>query len=80
MNELLRRLARRIWIETGSVHNPWFSLAASPSLSHQANQAKWERWNQDQLALTRELFSVVFHDVEPTEELLTRALDFLDGR
>lgn len=77
MTAVLRRLARLVWIEVSEVHNPWFNTAVSSPMD---NRVRWEDWNRRQFELTRELYVVVFDGAEPTEDLLTRALDFLDGQ
>lgn len=74
----LRRLTRRVWIDVNKAKNPWF-LAATSADSYGEHTSRWDRWNKVQLELCRELFAAVFRDVEPTEDLLSRALDFLDG-
>lgn len=73
----LRRLARLVWLQMATWKNPWFDAAASERGNE--HRAQWEDRNNRHLLITRELFAVVFHDAEPTEDLLTRALDFLDG-
>jgi hypothetical protein len=74
----LRRLARLVWIQVSVAKNPWFEAAASEEGNE--HRLRWEGRNTQQLLITRELFAVVFHGAEPTEDLLARALDFLDGR
>jgi hypothetical protein len=79
--DTLRRLARRAWIDVGKAKNPWFEAAASEfGVGAGAHSVRWENWNRRQMELTRGLHQVVFHDGEPTDELLAKALDFLDGR
>lgn len=81
MTATLRRLARRVWIDVGKARNPWFEAAASEFGSGtREHTVRWESWNRLQMELVGELYRVVFHDAEPTEDLLIRALDFLDGR
>lgn len=79
MNEVLRRLARLVWVEIGKARNPWAEVAVSAD-SYGEHTARWNNWNRTQLELGRELYAVVFRDVVPTEDLLSRAMDFLDGR
>lgn len=75
----LRGLARLVWINVGKARNPWFEVASSAG-SYGEDTARWDRWNKLQLELCRELFGVVFREADPTEDLLSQALDFLDGR
>lgn len=79
MTATLRRLARRVWIDVGKARNPWFEVAMSAG-SYGEDTARWDRWNKLQLELCRELHGVVFHGADPTDDLLSRALDFLDDR
>lgn len=73
----LRRLARHVWARVANARNPWFEAAVSEHGNE--HRARWERRSEQQLLITRELYAVVFGEAEPTESLLARALDFLDG-
>lgn len=74
---LLRKLSRLVWIQIGNSRNPWFASAMSSS-SDPTPGKLWSNWNQTQLELCQALHPVVFDNAEPDEQLVEKALAFLE--
>lgn len=71
-----RRMAKLVWHRVATSNNPWFNQAASSD--DVASIERWNKRNREHLELCRALFSVVLEKTELTEDLLIRALDFLE--
>lgn len=78
MLDTRRRLAKLLWVQLAAAKNPWFDGAASET-KEAVLYRKWSDWNLSQMALCQALFDVGFKGAPPDEDLLRRALDFLDG-
>lgn len=69
---LLVKITRETWIQVFKARNPWLHRP-------DAEQTK-NKWYNTRVLLSRALFELVFSDAIPTEELLIRAFDFLEGK
>jgi hypothetical protein len=69
--DTLRRLTNLLWQRVLAEQCPWYAL---PGVDSRA-----ARWRQSQVMLARELSLVACGDVAPSEDLLIRAMDFLEG-
>lgn len=76
MDRTLRnRLAKLLWQQAARQRNPWFDAAAS---GLEGYRERWDSWHREQIELLRALCAVVFGDTDATDELLKRAVDFIE--
>lgn len=68
----LHRLTSLLWQRVLAERCPWYGSDPPVATSRKA------LWFQRQFALTRELGAVARGDVAPSEDLLIRAMDFLE--
>jgi hypothetical protein len=71
--DTLRRLTKLLWQRVLAVRCPWYASNPPDATSRAAD------WLRRQVVLTRELAAVACGDVAPSEDLLVRALNFLEG-
>ena len=72
---LKHRIAKQLWYLCVQQKNPWFTAAASQLEGY---RGRWDAWNTEQIEVTRALCAVVFDGSEVSEDLLKRAVDFIE--
>lgn len=75
--ETMRRLVRILWIDVGKETNPWTTAMASGMDEY---RQRWQSWFTTHVELLRAMNDVVSGRSDPSEELIVRALNFLDGK
>jgi hypothetical protein len=78
-SDVLRRLARLVWIKVGKMKNPLIDQMISSGRNDRVVNEQFAAWGATQVALGRALFKIVCNDGEPDLGLINRALDFLES-
>ncbi len=72
---LKNRIAKLLWQQAACQKNPWFTAAVSRLEGY---RERWDAWHREQIELLRELCAVVFDGTEASEDVLKRAMDFIE--
>lgn len=74
--DTIHRLTKLLWQQIVFRKNPWGDAMAAGLPEYRERRGRWYDAKTD---LTRAMFGVVFGSEQPSEDLIVRALDFLEG-